>query len=307
MDHTKKGKIGGTLIFAITRPLAILPLSWQRTLGRFLGWLAGDVIGYRRDVVITNLSRAFPEKQYHEISDICRRFYRHFGKVFTEALWFGGHSNPRTLHKSHIVEMKNVSLLNELYDKGKSIFVMASHNGNWELYGGYISYAYEEKLKCPENDFCVIYKKMSSRTFEQFMTRNRIAPIVDKDNFDGMVETDLALRYCLKHRQDKKIYTFITDQYPYSDRSKVKIESFLNQPTYSMDGAPALAHKLGMAVVYLNMREKEDGNYEMELTRICEDASQMSVSEILTQYYRLLEEDIKAQPWNYLWTHKRWK
>ena len=24
-------------------------------------------------------------------------------------------------------------------------------------------------------------------------------------------------------------------------------------------------------------------------------------------YYKHLEEDIQAQPWNYLWTHKRWR
>lgn len=295
------------LIHILTRPLAILPLKTLRALGRFMGWLAGDVLAYRRDVVITNLSRSFPEKQYHEISDVCRRFYRHFGKIFAEALWFGAHSSRKQLRRSHIVEMKNVGILNELYDKGKSVFVMASHNGNWELYGGFISYAYEEELKCPENDVCVIYKKMSSKSFEKFMTRNRIAPIIDKDNYDGMVETDLALRYCLKHRHDWKIYTFITDQYPYSDRSKVRIESFLNQPTYSMDGAPALAHKLGMAVVYLNMKEKEDGNYEMELKLISEDAGTRTVQDILDEYYRLLEKDIQDQPWNYLWTHKRWK
>ena len=29
--------------------------------------------------------------------------------------------------------------------------------------------------------------------------------------------------------------------------------------------------------------------------------------ELMQRYYRLLEEDIQKQPWNYLWTHKRWK
>lgn len=307
MDNKKKAPIGGVLIYALTRPLAILPLKFHRAMGRFMGWLAGDVFRYRRDVVITNLSRAFPEKKYHEISDICKAFYRHFGEIFTEAIWFGGHSDPKILDESGIVEMKNVKVLNNLYDKDKSIFVMASHNGNWELYGGYVTYAKEEKLKYPENDLCIVYRRMSSKAFEWFMNKNRLAPIVDKKNFNGMVETSLALRFCLKNRHEKKIYNFITDQYPYSDGSKVEIGNFLNQPTYSMDGAPALAHKMGMAVVYLNMRQKEDGNYEMVMTEICEDASKWTVQELLDKYYELLEKDIKEQPWNYLWTHKRWK
>ncbi len=27
----------------------------------------------------------------------------------------------------------------------------------------------------------------------------------------------------------------------------------------------------------------------------------------MRRYYKLLEADIEAQPWNYLWTHNRWK
>ena len=102
-------------------------------------------------------------------------------------------------------------------------------------------------------------------------------------------------------------YNIVTDQYPYSDSSKVRVSDFMHQPTWSMDGAPALAHKLGMAVLYLRMREMEDGNYEMTFVPICKDARQMEEKDILDRYYALLQEDIEEQPWNYLWTHKRWK
>lgn len=307
MGHKEKGAFGSAVIHILTRPLAVLPLGFHRACGRFLAWLVGDVAGYRRDIVITNISRAFPDKKYDEVSEICRRFYRHFGRIFTEALWFGGHSKPETLHKSRIVEIKNAGLIKSLHDKGKSVFAMASHNGNWELYGGYVSYCYGESLGFEENDICVIYREQRSAVANHFLKRNRTAPIRDKEHYEGMLESFSVLRYILKHRNEPKMYNFICDQYPYSASSIVRIESFLNQPAYSMDGAPAIAHKLGMAVVYLNMRVKEDGNYEMEFTEICEDASKMSVMDILQTYYRLLEEDIKAQPWNYLWTHKRWK
>ena len=182
MDHKKKGRIGGFLIYAITRPLAIMPLSWHRTLGRFIGWLVGDVLGYRRDVVVTNISRAFPEKKYDEITDITRRFYRHFGRIFTEALWFGAHSSHKALSNSHIVEIRNVEVFNRLYDKDKSIFVMSSHNGNWEIYGGYISYCYKEPIKFEQNDICVIFKQQHSATANHFLAKNRTAPIIEKEH-----------------------------------------------------------------------------------------------------------------------------
>ena len=48
------------------------------------------------------------------------------------------------------------------------------------------------------------------------------------------------------------------------------------------------------------------GGYDIEYIPICEDASKMSVEEMIDRYYKLLEEDLRIQPFNYLWTHNRW-
>ena len=87
----------------------------------------------------------------------------------------------------------------------------------------------------------------------------------------------------------------------------MEVSDFMGQPTKSMDGAVALARKLGMSVVYLGMKCREDGGYTVSFSLIAEDASAMTAREMLDEYYRLLEKDLREQPWNYLWTHKRWK
>ena len=43
----------------------------------------------------------------------------------------------------------------------------------------------------------------------------------------------------------------------------------------------------------------------MEYTPICENAKDMTVEEIMQQFYTLLEADLKRNPSNYLWTHRR--
>ena len=129
----------------------------------------------------------------------------------------------------------------------------------------------------------------------------------DPEHYEGMVESFNILRYALRHRDEKKLYNFITDQHPYSKSSCVDVDDFMGQPTKSMDGAVSLAHKLGMSVVYLGMKCREDGGYTMHFSLIAEDASTVTAREMLDSYYSLLEKDIREQPWNYLWTHKRWK
>ena len=304
---TKKGKTGYILISCLLRPLSLLPLSFHRCCGKALGRFAFSVLRYRRDVVDINLARCFPEMKYSEIKKQSRLFYEHFGTILGEAVWFGAGNRHGRIRKSHIVEISNPELINALYDKGRSVIALSSHCGNWELIGGYPHYCYGEQLRFGVNDICVTYRKMSSPAWDLFMQHNRIAALDDPENYDGMVESFKILRYALKHKDKQKLYNFITDQYPYSKSSCVEVSDFMGQPTKSMDGAVALARKLGMSVVYLGMKCREDGGYTVSFSLIAEDASAMTAREMLDEYYRLLEKDLREQPWNYLWTHKRWK
>ena len=81
----------------------------------------------------------------------------------------------------------------------------------------------------------------------------------------------------------------------------------MHQKTKSMIGGASLARKFGFAVMYLRWEIVERGKYRMTFVPVCEDASQLTPEEIMTQFYRLLEEDLNREPWDYLWTHKRWK
>lgn len=298
--------IGYYILKAVTRPLAILPLGFHRAAGRFIGWMAGSVIRYRRDVVITNLSRSFPDKPYEEIKSICKKFYRHFGNIVGEAMWYGGPSSRR-VRKSRIVEIENPELLNRIYDSSDSVFVLMGHTGNWELIAGYVNYSYTEPLHVNENDLSVVYRKMSSRAWDEFMNGNRLAHIIDKKHYDGVVETFSIIRYIFSHRSDRKIYNFITDQYPYARTEKTPQIEFLHRRTYTMDGAANLAIKFKMPVLYLGMPENRNGGYRMRFSVIAEDASTMEPERIMQEFYDRLSADIEEQPWNYLWTHKRWK
>lgn len=299
----KGGKIGFAIVWGLTRPLAVLPLGFHHAMGNFLGWLAGDVLHYRRDVVMTNISRSFPDKKYDELEQIRKRFYRHFGNVFTEAIWFGGCRNPERLKKAGIVEITNPGYINDCFDKGRSVFVMASHVGNWELYGGYEHYA---DFHFDVHSIVEVYKRLSSPTFDRFIDFNRKAPIKDRKTFDGVVETDDIMRYVIRHKDEFRLYNFITDQSPYSN-NRVKVNDFMHQETWSMVGVVSLARKFKLPVLYLDMPESSPGHYKMTYTVICDDASTMEPVDVLNRYYELLQASIEAQPWNYLWTHKRWK
>ena len=152
----------------------------------------------------------------------------------------------------------------------------------------------------------MIYRRQASPAVDRFLGRNRIAPLEDKKHYDGRVESFEALRYILRHRDCAKMYIFINDQYPYTSKSKVRVR-FMGQDTWAMDAAENLARHMGYPVVYLSTREEDDGNYTMNFIPVCDNAAEMPEGAILSRYFELLEQDLREQPWNYLWTHRRWK
>lgn len=250
-----------------------------------------------------NLSRSFPDKKYDELERIRKQFYRHFGNILTEAVWFGGCRNPKRLIKAGIVRITNPEYINACYEQGRSVVVLKSHTGNWELYGGYQFYG---ELLFDSSSIVEVYKRLSSPAFNRFFNYNRKAPVKDRKTKDNVVESSDIMRYVIRHKDEFRLYNFITDQSPYTP-NKVKVNDFLHQTTYSMVGAVSLARKLKLPVLYMNMSEESIGHYNMTYTTICDDASAMEPADVLNRYYELLQESIEAQPWNYLWTHKRWK
>ena len=299
-------KIGTWLLLGLLRLLGLLPLRAHYALGRFASWLAEKVIRYRCDVVDHNLALCFPDKSDEERMAIRKDFYRHFGEIVAETVWFGACRNPKRLRRQRLVEVDNPDVAARLFEAAPGMVVMYSHCGNWELFGGIESYGYSDpKLPFTEQNFCVVYRELSSKVWNDIMRDNRLAPLHDRKHFPGYIESKDIIRYAYAHRDEKKVYNLNTDQRPYfASPANLDIE-FLGQHVQTMTGGAAQARKFGLAVAYLSMRRDRRGHYSLHYTPLCEDASQESVETIMKRYYTLLEEDIRRQPANYLWTHRR--
>ena len=305
----KKRSLGVCFMEGWLRLHGRLPLPCHHAMARVIAWLLRDVLRYRTGVVMVNLARSFPQKSYEELQQISKRFYAHFARTFTEMVWFGacrGEKGRRRLRESHLVEIENPELLNQLYRESPQLMLLQAHTGNWELIGGIREYSYGQPLELDPKAFAVAYAALRSPLWDRIMADNRTAPVADL-GFDGYVETHQILRYAVSRRGQKFCFTFITDQYPYWANGRKAEVRFMHQPTVTMTGGAALASRMDMAVAYVRFSCREEGGYRLSFVPITLHAAQMSPEQIMERYYQLLEEDLQAQPWNYLWTHKRWK
>lgn len=299
--------LGVYIIRASMLLLSRFPLKFHYFMGDVLAWFLKNVFRYRSDVVMVNLSRSFPEKKYKALRRIYDDFYRHFGEIVAETIWFSGSGYSR-LKKSCIVSVTNVEEISDIFRSTPSMTVLCSHCGNWELIGGLLAYASPsgETLPFDESDISVVYKRLSNAVFDKVFVRNRTAPL-GKDGFKCAVESGNVLRLAFRNRDRKHIYIYPTDQAPYHKAARYAVGEFLNQDTFAMTGGAGVACRLSHSVMYMKMKRVERGRYEITMIPICRDASMMTPDAVTRRYYDLLEKEILETPANWLWTHKRWK
>jgi len=254
-----------------------------------LRFLAEKVFRYRREVIIENLSRAFPEKSHKEIRAISHRFYRHFFAVFTEVIKSQG-MGPEEVRKHF--QLQNPELIIQLHEQGVNVIVMGGHWGNWEwitlspLFFNFSTYT--------------LYKPLSSKIAENLMSRVR-------SRFGlKLLPMQQAGRYILSRKDYPALYYFIGDQSP-SHKDPQYCFNFLNQPSFFFTGGAKLAQATHAAVVYQSIRKIKPGYYLVTYQTISLPGDGMRIRDILSEYARLLENDIREQPENWLWSHKRWK
>lgn len=289
------------------RLLAKLPMKFHYFMGDILSWFAKNVVQYRTGLVWTNISRSFPELKYWQLKKIYNDFYRHFGEIFAETIWFADATYGK-LQKAGIVTVKNPEVLNELYLASPSVTILCSHCGNWEILGGFWGYMTKDGGPCVFEDdkFSFVYKRLTNDVANDVFAENRAAAIEIGSPYN-LVESKSILRFSIEHRKEKRVYGYPTDQCPYKGMGRHDMGLFMNQQTYAMTGSVGVACKLSHSVVYLKMKHLERGKYEWEFIPICEDASKLKPEEIMRQYYTLLEQEIRETPHNWLWTHNRWK
>lgn len=304
-----KGQAGYVALRALLFIPSRMPLKIRYFWGDVVAFLARNVVRYRRDVVRRNLSGSFPWMGQEELRKLEKDFYRHLGEIIAESIWFGGcKGNPGRLRKSSLVKVADFTPLEKLASGANGVVVLYSHTGNWELLGGMVRYeSGAGRNPFTEKNYCVVYKKLSSPSWDAFMRGNRFAPLTDPSSFDGYIESSELARHVLTHRGEGLFYSINNDQRPYKG-SKGRVDvNFMGRDCKGMGTAAAIAVKLGYAVAYQRMVRDSRGHYTIEYVPLCADASKTDAASIVRDYYRLVEKDIRECPANYLWTHKRWK
>ncbi len=284
------GTIGYYIALPLIYGISLLPFPLLYLLSDFFYLVIYGILGYRKQVVLTNLRNSFPEKSETEIRAIASKFYAWFCDLTLETLKTLTVS-PEAVRKR--VEFVGIDLLRKYAKEDQSIILVLGHYGNWELAGA----RYSQEKDIPQ--LYVIYHPLANAHFDKLMHHMRVR------HGTKLYKMREASKDMLRDKHLLTATAFIADQTPSPGRAYWM--TFLGQETPVFLGTEALARKLDKPVVYICITRPKRGYYRMEMETLVADPKATREGEITEIHTRRLEADIRKYPELWLWTHRRWK
>ena len=277
------------IIYGFFYLISLLPWFVLHGIADCLTVIVFYVVKYRKDVVISNLAIAFPEKTQKERNKIAFEFYRLFMDTLVETIKILSLSDQQIVNRF----TGDASIMNEVLSKGRSLQIHAMHNFNWEIVNLNISH----QVKYP---FLGVYMPMTNPSIERIITtmRRKFGTILlPATNFKNVF---------LQHADKPYILALVADQSP-SDPILSYWLPFFGKMTPFVKGPEKGAVTNETAVLFGHFFPTKRGYYSFTHKLITLNAATLPEGEITRQYVAFVEECIRLHPANYLWSHRRWK
>ncbi len=274
------------MLIRILNILSLLPLWFLYLISDLLYIIAYYILSYRKSVVFSNLTTCFPDKNKKEIIQIAKSYYHSLCDTIIEIL------------KLKNMSLKQMQSMVSIDSKTLSIFqnspkiLLIAHLFNWELALLLLSYYAPSSF---------IYKKQSNLTINDWMLNLR-----QRFNNKGL-DMQEAAKFIRKLNKGEKIthLAILGDQRPSENAPKYWI-NFFDTPTAFQKGITKLANMSQLPISFCEIQRLKRGKYKISL-KIIAQPNELDEQQLLFRYGQYLEQVIKKNPSNWLWSHKRWK
>jgi KDO2-lipid IV(A) lauroyltransferase len=286
IERTLNKALGGIFFM-----VSLLPLRVLYVFSDFTFFLIYYIVGYRKNVVIDNISGSFPGKNKKEIQAISKRFYKHFSDNIFESIKLLS-IDEESLRKRYNIE--NTELINKYFDEKKNVIMYMGHYGNWE-WNAILPLLINYKV-------LTFYQPLSNGKFDELTKKARERfGIVASESQKGF-KTMLGF-----WNQGVQTFTLMVgDQSPHIGRDRHWVK-FLNHDTAFLTGTDRIAHKYEHVIVFPFIRKIKRGHYHINMVVLQENSIEIPPGKIIEDFAHQLENSIYNDPALWLWSHRRWK
>ena len=279
----------GKLTTLIFKSIGITPLPILHLISNFLSFFLRNIVRYRTDIVRKNLKNSFPNKSSKELKIIEKLSYRNFTDVLIENLLLFTISKKNLKKRMRLL---NPDVFNSLEKKNKGALLVSAHYNNWEWMALSLAlYAKQEVYS--------VYKHLNNKSFDSVMLKAR-------SRFGAKIEPMVSFpKTILRNKGKATINLVLADQSPH--KSKLDFYcNFLNQNTPVFLGPEKLMKAANLKLLFVEVHRVKRGYYEMKIVSLADKVLNEKGAATLL-HVKHLEQIIKNNPENWLWSHRRWK
>jgi len=277
------------LVYNFLYLISLLPLGVLYLFSDLAYFIIYHLFGYRKKVVLQNLTIAFPHINNEEKIIIAKGFYKNFCDTFIETIKFI--SADEKFFRRHFTA--DYSILDEVLASGRSVQLHLGHNFNWEL----ANLAFPLFIPCKT---LVVYAPLQNKTMNRLLMKIR-------SKMGTHLISSLNLKSdILPHRSTQFVYALIADQTPL-DVSKAYWIIFFNKPTPFFKGPEKSAKLNNFSVVFCHFTKSIRGKYVGHAKLATSSPRSLPEGALTKMYANYIEELMSANPEMWLWSHRRWK
>lgn len=277
---------------AISYVLILMPRRVRYAIGDVLGWLWFDLFRIRRDIVLANLDRAFPEWSYSKKVRVGRHSLQNLGRDLMEYCELPFYTREKAEKN---FEIEGIEHLERARAQGRGVCLLTLHLGNGDLAIGALSLigipmyliSKEFKLKWLNN----LWFGMRARLGTKFIPPRNSSYAV------------------LKALKKQGVVVFVLDQFtgpPIGVKTR-----FFGHETGTGLGLATIAQRSNCPVIPVYTFRMESGKhlirFEPEIPLSQDSDNDQALKSTTQAYNDRLEDYVKKCPEQWMWIHKRWK
>jgi KDO2-lipid IV(A) lauroyltransferase len=284
--------ITAVLFFIFIWLFALIPFFLLYQISNVFYWLLYHVFGYRKKIILKNLTECFPTKSEKEIKALLPSVYKNITDNILEGIKAFTMTSKQIVKRHKIV---NPEIFEDYFKKGQSIIAVAGHYGNWEW--GSISASLQTNY-----NMVALYKPLSNKLIDNFIrkSRQRSGTVLA-----SMFETSETFK---KYKDTPSVFLMAADQSPGRKYiEKAHWINFLGRDTAFLHGPEKYAKNNNYPVMYVDVQRIRRGYYEIELSILADKPMELKDGESTARFAKKLESIIYTEPVNWLWSHNRWK
>jgi KDO2-lipid IV(A) lauroyltransferase len=277
------------IVYGFLWLLSLLPIRVLYFFSDAIYGLVFYILKYRRDVVLSNIKLAFPEKTDKERMRIAKDFYHNLIDTFIETIKLIT-ASQKFLDKRF---KGNWELINSLKEDGRPIQLHIGHNFNWE-WGNAVA---APRISLP---WLGVYMPISNKIFDRLFIHLR-----SRTGTKLLRATHMAEDF-LPYRNTRYVLGLAVDQSP-GNPSNAWWVNFFNHPTPFVKGPAKAAILNDTIVIFAFIYKPRRGYYEVVFSIGTTTPKNETEISLTLSFVHYLEEVIRKYPSMWLWSHRRWK